>query len=227
MPQDSATGRKLTPRGERTRNQLLSSARKVFEKDGFANARITDIADMAGAAHGTFYTYFDSKEEIFQTLIRTVVQDDMLNGHPAQSNAADEQGDEQGDEPWAAVARANRRYLAAYRANRDIMVIWEQAASMNVVFQEMLTESRNKFTARVERSILTLQASGDVDPDIDPLYAATALGGMVSRFSYIWATGQQEFDLDMAVFQLTRIWCNALGIPHGQQKPVPASAAGA
>src|SRR5690242_16840281 len=53
----------LTPRGQRTRAALIAAARTVFERDGFINARITDIAETAGTAHGSFYSYFTSKEE--------------------------------------------------------------------------------------------------------------------------------------------------------------------
>src|SRR4051794_2983245 len=61
--------RPLTPRGRRTRSALVSAARAVFERDGFVGARVTDIAAHAGVAHGTFYTYFDSKEAVFRDVI--------------------------------------------------------------------------------------------------------------------------------------------------------------
>ena len=60
----------LSERGRRTRGALIGAARRVFERDGFIDAiRITDIAEEAGAAHGTFYTYFDSKEAALRAVI--------------------------------------------------------------------------------------------------------------------------------------------------------------
>ena len=59
----------LSERGRRTREALIGAARRVFERDGFIDARITDIAEEAGAAHGTFYTYFDSKEAALRAVI--------------------------------------------------------------------------------------------------------------------------------------------------------------
>ena len=41
-------------RGARTRQTLVEAARRVFERDGFLDARITDITAEAGVAAGTF-----------------------------------------------------------------------------------------------------------------------------------------------------------------------------
>lgn len=207
---ETAAPKQLTARGLRTRAQLIAAARKIFERDGFAAARITDIADLAGVAHGTFYTYFDAKETIFREVVLTV-RDEMLSG---SVEAVETPEGERGDAPWCAVARANRRYLAAYRANHQLMVIWEQAGTINDVFKEMLAESRHEFARRSEKAIVELQKSGVADGTLDPYYTAVALGAMVSRFAYIWFAGNEEFEFEVAVDQLTRIWCNALGIPH-------------
>ena len=51
-----------TARGRRTRAALLDASRRVFERHGFVNAKISDIATEAGVAQGSFYNYFDSKE---------------------------------------------------------------------------------------------------------------------------------------------------------------------
>jgi AcrR family transcriptional regulator len=51
------------------RRAILESAEKVFRTEGFADAKIAKIAQMAGLAAGTLYNYFDSKESIFRALI--------------------------------------------------------------------------------------------------------------------------------------------------------------
>jgi AcrR family transcriptional regulator len=206
LPTTTGPHKPLTARGLRTRRQLLDAGRRVFERDGFSSARITDIADLAGVAHGTFYTYFESKEEIFQELIEQV-RDEMLAGSADVSVP----GEERSDDPWQQVARANRRYLTAYRANAQLMVIWEQAATISEPFREMLVDSRKRFAERSRKAIVAQQQAGVVDPSIDAEFAAVALGAMVSRFAYIWFAGKEPYDFDQAVEQLSRLWCNALG----------------
>jgi len=59
-----------TARGRRTRNKLLEAAEIEFGEKGFYEAGISGITYRAGVALGTFYTYFESKEEIFRALVR-------------------------------------------------------------------------------------------------------------------------------------------------------------
>lgn len=59
-----------TERGRRTRNKLLEAAEIEFGEKGFHEAGISGITYRAGVALGTFYTYFESKEEIFRALVR-------------------------------------------------------------------------------------------------------------------------------------------------------------
>ena len=52
------------------RRQILDGARRVFLADGFDGASMNDIARVAGVSKGTLYVYFDSKESLFEALIR-------------------------------------------------------------------------------------------------------------------------------------------------------------
>ena len=59
-----------TARGERTMRKILDASRAEFGERGFAESSIVGITQRAGVALGTFYTYFDSKEALFQALVR-------------------------------------------------------------------------------------------------------------------------------------------------------------
>lgn len=58
-----------TARGKKTRDKLLQAAETEFGEKGYHDAAISGITYRAGVALGTFYTYFDSKEEIFAALV--------------------------------------------------------------------------------------------------------------------------------------------------------------
>lgn len=60
----------VTERGRRTRRKLLDAAKFEFGERGFHEASISGITRRAGVALGSFYTYFASKEAIFQALVR-------------------------------------------------------------------------------------------------------------------------------------------------------------
>lgn len=61
-----------------TKEQILSEARKVFEKFGYNKTSMSDIAQAARKSRRTLYSYFANKEEIFQAVIE--VEIDALAG---------------------------------------------------------------------------------------------------------------------------------------------------
>ena len=50
------------------RRMILDAAVRVFARQGFHTARVSDIADDAGVAYGLVYHYFGSKDEVLDTL---------------------------------------------------------------------------------------------------------------------------------------------------------------
>lgn len=49
--------------------ELLSASRELFFQKGYQNVSIKDIIDKVGVAKGTFYHYFDSKEDLLNQLV--------------------------------------------------------------------------------------------------------------------------------------------------------------
>ena len=73
--EDTATGEAAGGRGgagqdPRKRRQILDGAYRMFMANGFDAASMADIAREAGVSKGTLYVYFDSKERLFETLVR-------------------------------------------------------------------------------------------------------------------------------------------------------------
>src|ERR1700677_2284359 len=59
-----------TQDGGAKRRQVMEGARTVFLASGFDGASMNDVARAAGVSKGTLYVYFDSKEQLFEALIR-------------------------------------------------------------------------------------------------------------------------------------------------------------
>ena len=57
-------------RAAERRDAILAAALDVFAAQGFAAARLDDVAKRADVAKGTIYLYFADKEALFQELIR-------------------------------------------------------------------------------------------------------------------------------------------------------------
>lgn len=56
--------------GGAKRRQIMDGARQVFLSAGFDGASMNDIARAAGVSKGTLYAYFDSKDTLFEAIIR-------------------------------------------------------------------------------------------------------------------------------------------------------------
>ena len=55
---------------EEKRVRILEAAARVFVREGFYNAKMNDVAQEAGVAHGTVYLYFESKESLLISLFK-------------------------------------------------------------------------------------------------------------------------------------------------------------
>jgi AcrR family transcriptional regulator len=193
---------------ERNRAALVGAARRVFERDGYVGARITDIAEEAGVAHGSFYSHFDGKPAIFAAVMAEV-EEEMLHPGPPLPAA--------GSDPAAVIEAANRAYLEAYRRNARLMALLEQVATVDEGFRELRRRRSATFLARNARAVRRLQRSGQADPDLDPELTSLALSTMVSRSAYAaFVLGDPPTEIEPLAATLTRLWVNALRMGTGE-----------
>jgi AcrR family transcriptional regulator len=202
-------------KGVETRARLIEAAKLVFERDGFLNARIIDISKTAGLSHGSFYHYFDSKEQIFREVAEA--EEERLTAPP--------EGEHQGQTPELSarerIRRANRRYLERYRAEARIMGVIEQVSRYDEHVNAARMTTQKHFVDRAEKAIRRLQSEGLADAEVHASLAADALGAMIGRFAELWLVqGYREYDFDEAVEQLTILWANALGL---RDQPSPGA----
>ena len=61
---------KRKEQAEKRRWEILSAALDVFIRKGFAAAKIQDIAQSVGMSIGLLFHYFESKEKLYEELIR-------------------------------------------------------------------------------------------------------------------------------------------------------------
>jgi AcrR family transcriptional regulator len=62
------------PRWQRRKDErpgeILNAALDVFAERGFAAAKLDEVAARAGVSKGTLYLYFESKEDLFRSVVR-------------------------------------------------------------------------------------------------------------------------------------------------------------
>jgi len=70
-PPDPEPSPRWRRRPEDRPDEIIDAAIVVFGKQGFAAAKLEDIARRAGVSKGTLYLYFDSKDALFRAMVRS------------------------------------------------------------------------------------------------------------------------------------------------------------
>jgi AcrR family transcriptional regulator len=166
-----------TERGRRTLRKLLDAAAIEFGEKGFHEASITGITSRAGTALGSFYTYFDSKDEIFRSLVQDMSQQ-------VKTRAASRI--EEGMGGFAIEEAALTAFLETAREQKEIYRIIDEAEFVDP------ESHRRHYETTAQRILGRLQKgaeNGEFRPDVEEAHAWAIMGMNVFlglRFS-IWA----------------------------------------
>ena len=115
FPRTSNPDPGLRPRGQKTRDALLRAGTTVLPQRGYHDTRVDDIVDAAGVSHGSFYRYFDNKEDLFHVLAADAVSAmvELVQSFP--------------DGPEAdALRRWLQDWFGTYRANGGVISAWQE-----------------------------------------------------------------------------------------------------
>jgi AcrR family transcriptional regulator len=197
-------GQRKRTKGERTRARIMHAARRVFEERGYLDTRVNDIAEEAGIAIGSFYTYFDSRESLFLTL----VQDFYMDLNPV---SLDGDSDEDSIEN---IDRTNRAYFDFYRRNAGMLTLIESTATYLPQVNEIRLSKRRQNVAQNVKAIVRMQEKGLIPGYLDPFVTASALLAMIANFTYSWMVLGEDFEPEIAARHMTTLWAQALGIDH-------------
>jgi AcrR family transcriptional regulator len=159
------TGQLVTP----TRERLLRAAQELIEEGGYAAASVAAIAGRAGVAAGTLYRHFDSKEELFVEVFRTVCSGEE---RAMRAAAAEMDGGE-------AVARLEQVLgTFAERALRNPRLAWALIAEpVDPLVDAERLAYRERYAAVIAEGLRAGIAAGELPAQNVELTAAALVGG--------------------------------------------------
>lgn len=193
---DDHAGGPRTSRGERTAARLRMASREAFATTGYASARVEDITAIAGVSHGTFYTYFDNKSAVLDSLVQ-LASERLLN-------VVDESW--QGDDVWATVHAVITRFVDALAEEGDVISAWIEAATNDQHFRDELRIVRGQYTEAVASHLAPVL----VDTPHDPGVAAGALVAMVEGYTVDRLAVAGSPGRSSAVNTLATLWVGGL-----------------
>jgi TetR/AcrR family fatty acid metabolism transcriptional regulator len=178
---------------EQKRKVILDAAVRVFARSGYHGARVGDIAEEAGVAHGLLYHYFSSKEEVLQTVFREN-WGDLIERFRAVETA-----DEPAAEKLAGIAKI---LLRTWRNDPALVTVMVREVARSPQLQAQVEEVREAF-AIVQRVIEQGQREGAFRRDVDARLASWILYGGLEEVLTGWVLGTLA-DGDSAVDRAER-----------------------
>lgn len=161
----SAAGKPLTKRGEATRARLLDAAEAVFAELGYHEASIVKITEKAGMGLGTFYLYFEGKQQIFEHLVVD------LNRRVRHAMAEAMSGAD------SRIAAERAGFEGFFRFTADHPALYRVVREAEFVSPEVLRLHYTRIVEGYEAGLRAAQGAGDVDRALDPTVTAWALMG--------------------------------------------------
>ena len=161
------------------RRLILDAAIRVFARKGFHHCRVSDVADEAGVAYGLVYHYFDSKEEILNTLFTERWQL-MLDAIVAIDARED-------------IGARDKLYgvasfiIDSYRHEPELMkvIIVEVTRAANSFGRLHLAKIREAYTM-IGDIVESARREGAFKADITPEFAAMCFYGAIEQLLSAW-----------------------------------------
>ncbi len=159
--------------------EIVGAAFDVFAEKGFAAARLDDIAARAGVSKGALYLYFETKEALFQAVVRDRVAPNVVAIAGVASSFPG---------PFADLARMllprAAQVLEASGAGRVVKMVVGEGRNFPELARywhaEVITPALGALSARIEKA----QAEGEVRPGDPRYYAYSLIGPML--LGIIW-----------------------------------------
>jgi TetR/AcrR family fatty acid metabolism transcriptional regulator len=171
------------------RRQILAAAVKVFAEKGFHASRVGDIAEEAGLAYGLVYHYYESKEDLLETIFRTTWTEMLARVREVE---------EAGVPAAEAVRQVTALLLRTWRRDPDLVRVLVREVTRNQHVQQEIEEITQAMEA-LERIIRRGQESGEFRTELDSRLSAVVFYGALEEVLSGWVLGQlPDRDEDIA-----------------------------
>ncbi|HEV2591755.1 MAG TPA: TetR/AcrR family transcriptional regulator [Gaiellaceae bacterium] len=174
------------------RRDLVRAAIRVFARKGFHAARVGDIAEEAGVAHGLLYHYFKSKEDVLETIFR-----ETWTRVVEATTAIEASG-----EPLVEQLRAFATFfLGTWTRTPSLARVMVREVARSPQLGERVGVLRDALVS-LRRMIEAAQERGEIRADVDAQLATWAFYGALEEILGGWVMGQlpgEEADVERAV----------------------------
>jgi AcrR family transcriptional regulator len=137
------------------RQRLLDASSVVFPRLGYHDTRVDDVVEEAGASHGSFYRYFENKEDLFR-----VIAGEAASGLIARIGSFPRDGDPDALRTWL------EDWFGAYAEHGAIIALWREMEPVDPILDDV---TRRVAEAALGGLVDALDRSGTGDPLVNAI----------------------------------------------------------
>ena len=138
---------------DRTKERIIQAALEVFAKEGFFNAKLRDIAEIAGTTHSLIRHHFGSKEDLWKAVV-----DYGLNMHEGRLKKVLERRDK--EDPVELFKNCIKSYILFTVKNTELSKILLNDNSRNSPHLDYIIEKQRTVHNIIEPVFKRAQACG-------------------------------------------------------------------
>jgi AcrR family transcriptional regulator len=161
---DGEPARRLTPKGEATRNRLIDLAAEVFAEEGYAAVSMRDIAARSGLSSGAIYGSFRGKADLLAEAVDATIAADVETLPAAVTQQSLPEIEAYQYEHAARRGRVRVLLLEAAVAARTDRTVASRVSAALQPHLDMATEAQQEW-----------RSGAGVDPDVDMAALVTLL----------------------------------------------------
>lgn len=185
-----------------TRARILSSAKNLFEAEGFEYITIEKIAQTANVSIPTIYSLFQSKRGVLRALMDEALPSDQFKALVEMSI------DEKSPKERLGISAKIARQI--YDAERVQMSIFRGATVLAPEFRELEKEREMRRYERQEVTITAMMKENSLMEGLEPTKARDILWALTGRDMYRMFVIEQEWTSDEYEKWLTQVLISIL-----------------
>jgi len=154
-------------------SDILIAAIRVFSEYGFDGAKMEYIAKEAGIGKGTVYEYFESKEKLFEAILKFSVEEFRLGLKESR---------DRGENVEEKILNCSL-YTAEFLNNHmDIVQIAMQVNMLSKEVRGQLIAEHRAILKHYAEMVRVAKVKGELRPDLDEELATCCIVGTIDQF---------------------------------------------
>ncbi len=201
------TPQKIQEMKDAKRQHILESAAKVFAEKGYYQTKVADILEEADISTGSFYFYFNNKEELF-----VILYDEMIQTYIAVLQEAIDTMTDNANSIVESITKAITLSLQTFETKKELArIMLIRAVGLSPEFERKRTADHQKISLVFEEIFKGLLQKKVINVPDAKIAAVLFTGSIYSIITY-WL--QESTTNDLVEFTVPLIVYNlqALGI---------------